>query len=800
MHKNEEMDLKKLVDLWPIISDGIDIHCLFHFLEQIDSPGDGNLTGLLIVTRKTKYFLRFWGWNENEEKRLSPIIEVILRNRQKLLKEIGNHLNRPLYKVKISNPLYDIFFHKPKRSCRKQYLVLFRHVVSSFFARKEREHNQTTLYAGFRHLRALAGNEIKVSPLDKLEIGDDSFEVAVMLRDLANKIEVPRIKNHLSGLAIYIGEPRGAREFNIRHGERAPHEPEDGNGDYPSGHAFHVNHYMMHPHPDAWIDSEVEIFSQDWFVDDEDLNENGEDYGLCRAALFSGKLAQCNKKFAARIIKRALGHQAQFFALRRNLLTAHEASWLLGNASLFLKENPELGLVLYFMFLRGMNLTTICQIMIIEDESQLEVNKPCLILARQQAFFPIIRPVRQRDESSPLETHYETTLPKLLWLFVKLLPSVSMEKQKLFSREIFSYQNLLQKQLKLINDKQGLYFSMGKIQRYFWHIGRSRGVDDVYLAQLSADLSYKTNPKMAYTRISSGDLNLVYNLILESYPRVGRINMVLHQKTTTHISKPTDCIGDEKAMTRGEVRAFFGSLIAQYEAIKAEPANSTKFARLFNLYTSYALVVLGFTTAYRGNNNPIRNIHALDPERNIINLTDKNTRFEYRSRTVYAPKVLLDQIEQYDQVRNRALLKCTPFDLDGWQAFNDDVDSDCRWGGIRKEDVDGAKGIQTPCFPFFFFIDPASRKIKSIKMGEWVRCVNHPRFYKDSGRHFIRSQLVSAQYFCPPEIVNAFLGHWERGAESYGSTSCLSPALVHQNIKPHIDRLISDVGIVVLRP
>ncbi|WP_031410420.1 hypothetical protein [Thiomonas sp. FB-Cd] len=67
----------------------------------------------------------------------------------------------------------------------------------------------------------------------------------------------------------------------------------------------------------------------------------------------------------------------------------------------------------------------------------------------------------------------------------------------------------------------------------------------------------------------------------------------------------------------------------------------------------------------------------------------------------------------------------------------------------------------------------------------------------NSSRHWLRTRL--AQEGVPGEMIEAFMGHWQRGAEPWGRYSALPARVVTETLRPTLEKLVCEAGFSALR-
>jgi len=775
------------------------------FLSMFDPPD--KLKGLLPLTKNFLSLAQNWNMPGDQEKwgLIKRSARLILDNSTTLILKMGSHIQAPIKSHKTFTPLYQLY----NLGCRPQitdiYSILLVHTTNAYSLRKNKcGHSLSTLYGGCEALWALADQYETENALGLIPIKNYSgHELASELFKLRDnrKIGSKKTNKLLKKLGVFIGQASGRRRKHKREGT-TPSEVRGPDRGYKLQHALLVNSNFLPDEPEPWIGGDIEIFGYDWPEKDEIPGENNEDYGQHQIALIKGVLAKCSSEFAANMIIRAQGQNAQTFRFRKNQLTSKELCVLSDNILASLDQNPEAGLLLFLMLIRGLDTSNIHGIKLIPDSLKLANGHICILANKRRIFFPALTPQRKANTQRNHDSHYETEMPDIFWEYLPCI--LDSDHVHIFFRRPSTYTKLVKHFLDEINKNTGLLISLQKIKNHLRNIGQMVGIDDVLIAQIRHDMTFETSPKLAYTRTNNDKLNQSYRKILSHFFYEKSDHPLLTISTPPRIECKNHCIGDSKSMSISETSDFFTSVKKVYANTKRSQPSQTKFIYMHNIYTSYALLVLGFTTAFRGNNDPLQNINLVDIKNHVIFLADKNTANEYRSRTVYAPSVLIDQLLLYDEFRKQSLIKLINFDLHGYSAYRENFHPEylkAIFKANRSQNGPDLKktNILWPetCFPYFFFIS-WDGSIESVSMGDWLFKIGVKDISKDSGRHFLRSELV--QRNCPSEVINAYMGHWQRGAESYGTMSTLSPKLVRDAIQPFIDQIIDAAGIKALNP
>lgn len=64
-------------------------------------------------------------------------------------------------------------------------------------------------------------------------------------------------------------------------------------------------------------------------------------------------------------------------------------------------------------------------------------------------------------------------------------------------------------------------------------------------------------------------------------------------------------------------------------------------------------------------------------------------------------------------------------------------------------------------------------------------------------RRFMRTTLLDRD--CPPEVVDAWMGHWNTGQEPWGAMSSFSYGDFVEELRKHLVPVLDELGFVAIR-
>lgn len=200
--------------------------------------------------------------------------------------------------------------------------------------------------------------------------------------------------------------------------------------------------------------------------------------------------------------------------------------------------------------------------------------------------------------------------------------------------------------------------------------------------------------------------------------------------------------------------------------------------RHHNAYTLYTIWMFSFATGIRGIATPYMHRDDIGDD-GIATLSDKDNRAGYKRRIIWLPKEVLRQMENY-----RDFLSTQP--REDWLPETGDM----------------------PCY----FIPQGSQMWDLVKVRPSTQraVLDEPFLQKEDGsaffnfpinthRRFMLAELVEAG--CPPQICDAWMGHWYRAEEPWGPFSSFSYKNALRSLQQLIPRILKKkLGFVPLSP
>lgn len=331
----------------------------------------------------------------------------------------------------------------------------------------------------------------------------------------------------------------------------------------------------------------------------------------------------------------------------------------------------------------------------------------------------------------------------------------------------------LRENLNRLNKSFGTRLSLGRISHFWLHKLGMEHDEDLPSAMLFfgynekysvARLHYTCAPvrrmEAAYRRICSEMLrNLGFN---ETFPDDFLVNEDIH-------------LGTPLCPTPEAVRNLVKSLQNAVEQSRPTKKNLTHIKNFHNHYVVYTACLIAFATSYRAVRDPSLSEPDIDFESGLGVISDKDDDTFYHSRFVWIADVCRQQIIHYRRHLQRL------YELFGLQVpaifylFN----RTDRQGSPLK----------------LFFLPRNNTSIKLLRPGLLEKLLSDLHGYNlpaNTHRHYLKYQLLESG--CRPDIIEAFLGHWEQGQEPWSRFSNLHPREFCHQLDHHLTPILERDG------
>jgi len=392
----------------------------------------------------------------------------------------------------------------------------------------------------------------------------------------------------------------------------------------------------------------------------------------------------------------------------------------------------------------------------------------------------------------PIVKSFAVSTPPLLDLALSRLEPVG---HKLFQRD---YEAEFGQVLSAINLTRGTALNPERVGRMIARfVAQLGGRDRVYELYFRGMPPNQHNP-CVYSAVSVRQLQKLHTeACARMYRLAGRPDLVTESGPvlSNMVAEEDLFVGSLHAPIRASVRSTVRAAIDTVRRLASEA--HTSFVEQHNAYTAYLAFFLLATTGLRAVSSFLPARFDVDGATGLCFVSDKDNDAYEQARIVWLHPTLLRQLDEYRAhvTRLRQYLALTSpqgiSQLDGQRRTPplSRHTSPNRTYDLELLGKDGvptlflltAEGGQlTPTFP---------AELQSLLGDTW-------QLRLGALRHFVRTELLRLSL--PGEVINAALGHGERGEAPWGALSSLPPISWRRRLGEALVQIIADAGFEVL--
>jgi hypothetical protein len=415
---------------------------------------------------------------------------------------------------------------------------------------------------------------------------------------------------------------------------------------------------------------------------------------------------------------------------------------------------------------------------------------------KNQFLLPAVPP--KHNPPKPNSNTVETTEGFLLFIpemLSRILKRLSQQDGELFDAP---YEKLFEKLLNQIcaTHQFNPRLSPSRLQRVMAEqMSRMAPADQVIAIYFRGQPPNQHNPAV-YSVVSVSRLQALYD---EACARIGkRAACSLVRITSAEFPGFTEInelhVGSLHVPQTSSVRITVERITQRIRLLSASPGVSLPL--LHNTYTAYVALFLLATSGIRAVSSLLPAAFDLDPLTGICFVSDKDTTRYGNAHLAWLHPLLVEQILLYHQhvtrLRQHLALLHPPI-LDRLDASLDVRHLSSHLSPNREMDQEQmARGK-----PTLFFLSPRGSDLLDVSPSllasylgqEWVLRVG-------ALRHFVRSHLLHNNR--SGEIINALLGHGERGESPWGKFSTLPPLVWREQIQEAIAPCLEKLAFVAI--
>jgi hypothetical protein len=226
-------------------------------------------------------------------------------------------------------------------------------------------------------------------------------------------------------------------------------------------------------------------------------------------------------------------------------------------------------------------------------------------------------------------------------------------------------------------------------------------------------------------------------------------------------------IGSPVCPTDKSLAKAFSNIQRDIRSLKNAPWNRSdrRFRRRHDIYTFYTVLSFSVAAAMRGVSMPYLHTSDVDSETGLAVITDKDSGSGYKSRLVFLPKAVREQMRLYEEYL---------------AAISESL-------GLK------ASTKKMPCY----FLDGSGKavEVRPKSLGRYLK--QYLDLPANAVRHWTCTHLRE-QEGTSRESIDGLLGHWWRGEEPWGNFSSFSYAEFRKEIEKPISKIYTDLEFLPL--
>ena len=357
---------------------------------------------------------------------------------------------------------------------------------------------------------------------------------------------------------------------------------------------------------------------------------------------------------------------------------------------------------------------------------------------------------------------------------------------KLFPKDLTVYKKMLSDFFSYVNSHHATRLTANRVSDYLFDvISRQEGADLATAMFIIGREHFLGRNPSYYTSIPVTHLQALYKKVCgevrqRHFSERPRDNQrPIDNDLPEHGEKKDQAshVGSPFRPTQQTVSNLVSELQTSLDKAEKSGLSALKLMRLHNNMSRYTAFLIAYSTGFRAIRDPFLSSAEIDWDSGFAVLSDKDNEDSYNSRLIWLPPVCLQQLRLFRQHQQNALYRFNVL-IPGLFSMLDRPRRDApgRYMFFAKEDEESKEYLAVTIGPTL--------------LGRRLRSVYALPF--NSSRHYLRSNLLERQ--CPVEVVNAFMGHFERGEEPWGIYSGLSPLVYRDILKDKLVPLLKEDG------
>lgn len=394
----------------------------------------------------------------------------------------------------------------------------------------------------------------------------------------------------------------------------------------------------------------------------------------------------------------------------------------------------------------------------------------------------------QQEQAHPTVTNFAlSTGTRCEQIINSYLKSIRRGRPTLlFPKKQSVYAKMISDFFSSVNSRHATRLTANRISDYLFDVlARQDGADlTTAMFIIGREHFLGRNPSY-YTSISVTQLQALYTKLCKEIggrhfrekPRdnQGRVDSDLADPWP--VNDQTSHVGSPFRPTNCTVAILVTELKKSLKNSVQSDSSVLKIMRVHNNMTRYTAFLIAFSTGFRAIRDPFLSAAEIDWQSGFAVLSDKDNEDSYNSRMIWLPPVCLQQLQFFREHQQNALYR-----------FNILIPGIFSNPDRPRRDAPGR-------YMFFAGFDSVNAGYAATTLGPKLLGKNLRSVYAlpfNSSRHYLRSCLLERK--CPVEVINAFMGHFERGEEPWGVYSGFSPLAYRDALMDKLVPLLNEDG------
>lgn len=471
----------------------------------------------------------------------------------------------------------------------------------------------------------------------------------------------------------------------------------------------------------------------------------------------------------------AIAARNQHFFFDREMLTAQDLRNFLGGVQRLSERDPGLAAVLCVVLWSGRPLERALRFRWAPAADALPAALDHVVITESVCAFSVLAGLPDNPVEShlahPVSTHLllpvSATATRILrtWWSARGRPAAGL----VFPKRPGGWQEAVDG---FIKDHRKTYRSRLTLRRVEVLLGRLieqvPGGDAAVAQLLTAQDRGLGGTQLYYSCLSADHLRAVHGSACEALAQRAE----LPPDTPPDEHHAAHWLGSGRCPTSAAVSALVVSLKTALRSHPSPTAPLEQIADFHNTFLTYSIMLIACSIGARGLRSTLIRPDQVDERTGLVLVDDKDAGDSYGQRTCWLPPVTVRQVAALDRHLRS---------MERWLAPRHPQSAHRLWLGREGEAY------------FHHLVAPTGRELEmsSARLEEqlhqhgWDLPLNAPR-------HYLRSQLLSDG--CPARIIDAVMGHRERGLEPHGRHATLPGTKLIAVLSKHLLSILERDG------